>query len=74
VLKIKLTTVGNSVGLILPKELLERMNLAKGDTLCVSETPNGIELSPYDAEFERAMDAGRKVMRRYRNTLRELAK
>jgi putative addiction module antidote len=73
-LKIKLTTVGNSVGVILPKELLERMNLAKGDTLCVSETPNGIELSPYDAEFERAMDAGRKVMRRYRNTLRELAK
>lgn len=72
--KIKLTTVGNSVGVILPKELLERMNLAKGDTLCVSETPNGIELSPYDAEFERAMDAGRKVMRRYRNTLRELAK
>ncbi len=73
-LKVKLTTVGNSVGVILPKELLERMNLAKGDTLCVSETPNGIELSPYDAEFERAMDAGRKVMRRYRNTLRELAK
>jgi putative addiction module antidote len=73
-LKVKLTTIGNSVGVILPKELLERLSLAKGDTLSVSETPNGIELSPYDPEFERAMDAGRKVMRRYRNTLRELAK
>lgn len=72
--KVKLTAVGNSVGVILPKELLDRLNLGKGDTLHVSETPNGIELSPYDPEFERAMDVGRKVMRRYRNTLRELAK
>ena len=73
-LKIKVTTVGNSVGVVLPKELLARLNIAKGDTLSVSETPNGIELSAYDPEFERAMDAGHKVMRRYRNTLRELAK
>jgi len=73
-LKIKLTTVGNSVGVVLPKELLERLNLAKGDMLCVSETPNGIELSAYDAEFEAQMEAGREGMRAYRNTLRELAK
>jgi putative addiction module antidote len=73
-LKLKLTSIGNSVGLILPKELLERLKVAKGDSLCVTDTPNGIELTPYDAEFERAMDAGRKVMRRYRNTLRALAK
>ena len=73
-LKVKVTTVGNSVGVVLPKELLARLHVAKGDTLCVTETPNGIELSPYDAEFDAQMQAARKVMRRYRNALRELAK
>ncbi len=73
-LKVKLTTIGNSVGVILPKELLERLNLARGDSLCVSQTPNGIELSAYDPEFEAQMDAGREGMRAYRNALRELAK
>lgn len=73
-IKIKITTVGNSVGVVLPKDLLARMNVAKGDTLCVSETPNGIELSPYDPEFEAQMESGREGMRAYRNALRELAK
>jgi len=73
-LKTKLTAIGNSVGVILPKELLERLNVAKGDTICITETPNGLELSPYDAEFEAQMEAGREGMRVYRNALRELAK
>lgn len=73
-LKIKITTVGNSVGVILPKEVLARLKVEKGDTLTLVETPNGIELSPYDAEFEAAMDVARKGMRKYRNALRELAK
>lgn len=73
-LKVKVTTVGNSVGVVLPKEVLARLHVVKGDTLCVTETPNGIELSPYDADFEEDMAAARKVMRRYRNALRELAK
>lgn len=73
-LKVKVTTVGNSVGVVLPKEVLSRLHVVKGDMLCVTETPNGIELSPYDAEFEADMAAARKVMRRYRNALRELAK
>jgi putative addiction module antidote len=73
-LKVKVTTVGNSVGVVLPKEVLTRLHVAKGDTLCVTETPDGIELSPYAADFEADMTAARKVMRRYRNALRELAK
>ena len=47
-MKIKVTTVGNSTGIILPKEILEKLNIEKGDTLYVTETPRGIELSPYD--------------------------
>ncbi|HKU99940.1 MAG TPA: AbrB/MazE/SpoVT family DNA-binding domain-containing protein [Vineibacter sp.] len=73
-LKVKVTTVGNSVGVVLPKEVLARLRVAKGDTLCVTETANGVELSPYDTDFEADMTAARKVMRRYRNALRELAK
>lgn len=73
-LKIKVTAVGNSVGVILPKEVVARLNVEKGDTLTLIDTPNGIELTPYDPEFEADMEAARKVMRKYRNTLRELAK
>lgn len=73
-LKVKVTTVGNSIGIVLPKEALSHLHVAKGDTLCITETPHGIELSPYDGEFEVQMTAARKIMRRYRNALRELAK
>lgn len=73
-LKTKLTAIGNSVGVILPKELLDRLNLSKGDSLCITQTPNGIELSAYDPVFEAQMEAGREGMRAYRNALRELAK
>ena len=74
ILKVKVTTVGNSVGIVLPKEALARLNVSKGDTLTLIETPNGLELTAYDPEFEADMDAARTVMRRYRNALRELAK
>jgi putative addiction module antidote len=73
-LKVKVTTVGNSVGVILPKEVVARLKLEKGDTLTLIETPNGVELTAYDPEFEADMESARKVMRKYRNTLRELAK
>lgn len=72
-LKLKLTTVGNSVGVVLPKEVLARLKAQKGDTLYLTETPDGYEISAYDPEFARQMEAARQVMRRYRNTLRELA-
>jgi putative addiction module antidote len=72
--KVRVTTVGNSVGVVLPKEIVARLRIAKGDSLSIVETPNGIELSAYDQAFEEEMAAARKVMRRYRNALRELAK
>jgi putative addiction module antidote len=71
---LKITQVGNSLGVILPKEITEKLNLAKGDELALIETANGIELTPYDPEFEAKMEAARGITKRYRNALRELAK
>jgi putative addiction module antidote len=74
VAKIKVTTIGSSAGVVLPKEILARLQVTKGDLLYVTQTARGIELSPYDPAFEEEMEAARKVMRRYRNALRQLAK
>ncbi|MGO4394179.1 AbrB/MazE/SpoVT family DNA-binding domain-containing protein [Variovorax sp. M-6] len=72
---LKLTQIGNSVGVILPKEILAKMNLEKGDTIYMTEAANGgFRLSPYDDEFERQMEAARRIMKKRRNVLRELAK
>jgi putative addiction module antidote len=71
---LKLTQIGNSVGVILPKEVLARLKVEKGDSLYLSEAANGILLSPYSAEFEAQMTAARQVMKKRRNVLRELAK
>ncbi len=70
---LKLTTVGNSVGLILSKELLAKLRCGKGDLLYVVETPNGIELTPYDPEFARQMDMAEDLMREERDVLKTLA-
>jgi len=70
---IKLTTVGSSTGIIIPKEILERLRVSKGDSLHVIETPNGIELTPYDPEFAEQMAEAEEVMRSDRNVLRKLA-
>ena len=69
-----LTAIGNSTGVILPKEILARLKAEKGSKLVLTETPNGYEISAGDAEFEKDMDAFKDIMSRYRNTLRELAK
>ncbi|MBU6475291.1 MAG: AbrB/MazE/SpoVT family DNA-binding domain-containing protein [Alphaproteobacteria bacterium] len=69
-----LSTIGNSVGVILPKEELERLKIGKGDKLCLTETSDGLLLTAYDPDFERQMRLADGVMRRYRNALRELAK
>ena len=71
---VKLTTIGNSTGVVLPKEILERLRAVKGDTLYVLETARGIELTPYDPEFATQMAAAERVMREDRDALRELAK
>jgi putative addiction module antidote len=70
---LKVTTIGNSTGVILPKEVLERLRVEKGDALHVLETPRGIELTPYDPEFAAQMEAAERVMREDRDALRKLA-
>jgi putative addiction module antidote len=72
-MKLKITTVGNSAGVVLPKELLARLRLDKGDTLYVTELPDGIKLMPYDPEFERQMEVAERIMREDRDLLRRLA-
>ena len=72
-MKLKITTVGNSAGVVLPKELLARLRLDKGDTLYVTELPDGIKLMPYDPEFEQQMDLAERIMREDRDLLRKLA-
>lgn len=71
---LKLTQIGNSVGVILPKEVLTRLKVTKGDTLYLTDAANGVLLTPYSAEFEEQMTAARGVMKKRRNVLRELAK
>ncbi|HEX3532458.1 MAG TPA: AbrB/MazE/SpoVT family DNA-binding domain-containing protein [Thermoanaerobaculia bacterium] len=70
---LKLTTVGNSTGVVLPNEILQRLRVEKGDTLYVVETPNGIELSPYNPDFAAQMEVAERVMREDRDVLRKLA-
>lgn len=73
-LKVKVTQIGNSMGILLPKEALSKMKAEKGDTLYLVETPDGYTVTPYDQDFEEQLDAAAKVMKKYRNALRELAK
>lgn len=70
---LKLTTVGNSTGVILPKEILEKLRASKGDTIFVTETKDGIELKPYDPVVADQMEVAERVMRKHRNVLRKLA-
>ncbi len=71
---LKLTQIGNSIGLILPKEVLARLKLEKGDTVFITETPEGYVITPHDVEFEAQMKVAREVMKKRRAVLRELAK
>jgi len=70
---LKVTTIGNSTGVVLPKEILRRLRIEKGDKLYVLETPHGIELVPYDPEFATQMDAAERVMREDRDVLKKLS-
>lgn len=70
---VKVTTVGNSVGVVLPRDLLSKLRVEKGDTLYVLETPNGIELTPYRPDFAAQMDAAETIMRENRDVLKKLA-
>jgi len=70
---VKVTTVGNPVGIVLPKEVLEHLHIEKGDMLYISEAPGGVQLTPFKPEFAKVVEAGRRVTRKYRNALRKLA-
>ena len=70
---LKVTTVGNSVGVILPKEILERLRVTRGDSLYVIETKNGIELTSYNPEFASQVEVAERVMREDRDALKKLA-
>ena len=71
---LKLTQIGNSVGVILPKEVLARLKLEKGDSVFITETPDGYAITPYDPALEEQLHAGREFMRDFRDTFRALAK
>lgn len=70
---VKVIAVGNSSGIILPKETLARLNVQKGDTLYLTEGPQGIRLVPYDEEFAAQMETAREIMRENRDVLQRLA-
>lgn len=73
-LALKITKIGNSSGLLLPKEALMKLRVEQGDTVYLTETPDGFRITPYDPSFERQMTLARKVMKKHRNALRKLAK
>jgi len=72
--QVKVTQIGNSLGVVLPKDVVDRLGIARGQVLSLSETTNGLELSAFDPEFEEQMRMAEEIMDRYRDTLRELAK
>lgn len=71
--RVKLTQIGNSVGIVLPKELLAKLRMDKGDSLTVTETPDGLQLTPWDEVKQRQLESAERVMRKNRNMLRKLA-
>ncbi len=73
-MKVKLRRIGNSLGVILPKEVLARMRAEEGDDLMLAEGPQGVQLSLYDDEIARQVDIGLEVIREYRDVLKALAK
>ena len=75
VVELKLRKIGNSVGVVLPKEVLSHLKVGEGDTICVTESVDGsLRVGPSNDAFKKQMAAAEDVINRYRNTLRELAK
>ncbi|MGD0102629.1 MAG: AbrB/MazE/SpoVT family DNA-binding domain-containing protein [Rhodopila sp.] len=71
---LKLTQIGNSVGVILPREMLAKLGMAKGDTIYAVDQPDGVRLTVADPDFAAQMEVARRVMKQRRAVLRELAK
>ena len=73
-MKLKITAVGNSAGVILPKELLARLCVARGDALYATELPDGVKLTPFDPKLAGQMEVAERVMRKRRALLNKLAR
>jgi putative addiction module antidote len=71
---LKLTQIGNSIGVILPREVLGRLKLEKGESVFLMETPDGYVITPYNPALDEQIQAGREFMREYRDTFHQLAK
>ena len=71
---LRLAQIGNSVGLVLPKEVLARLKLEKGDTVFLTDSPEGLRITPYDPSLAEQIEAGRDFMREFRDTFHQLAK
>ncbi|MFW6082077.1 MAG: AbrB/MazE/SpoVT family DNA-binding domain-containing protein [Desulfosalsimonas sp.] len=71
---IKLRKIGNSVGLVLPREILAKLKVREGETIYLTDTSDGFRITPYNEEFEVQMDAAEKIMNEDRDILRELSK
>jgi putative addiction module antidote len=72
--RVKVRKVGNSLGVILTKDVVESLGVAEGDELFAIRTPEGIRLTPYDPDFATVIESTREYMRRHRAALHELAK
>jgi putative addiction module antidote len=73
-LEVKVTAIGNSMGIVLPKEALNKLKAEKGDILYLIEGPEGLTLTPYREDFAEQMEAAERVMKKYKNALHRLAK
>ena len=73
-LKVKVTPIGNSMGILLPKEALAKLKAGKGDVLYLVDAPEGLILTPYQQDFQKQLETAEKVLKKYRNALHELAK
>jgi putative addiction module antidote len=73
IMRLKITPIGNSFGVILPREALAKLKVTGGDNVFITETPDGFRITPYDPEFEAQMNLARRVMKKRRNALRQLA-
>jgi putative addiction module antidote len=71
---LKIRKLGNSMGVVLPKEVLGRLHVEQGDTIFLTESPEGFHITPYDLEFARQMELAKKIMKEDRDILRALAK
>lgn len=73
-LEVKITAIGNSMGIVLPKEALSKLKAQKGDVLYLVDGPEGLTLTPYREDFAEQMEAAERVMKQYKNALHQLAK